>query len=117
MEQILQSDVGVRQKYASYLQMRGSIPTYWHQETSVTIPKPPILVNRIDPSYLATQGHFADLMCRYGEPLIVLDLVKQNERRKRESLIGAALREAVNVVNENIPLDAQIRYCALDFSR
>lgn len=117
VEQILQSDEGVRQKYASYLQMRGSIPTYWHQETSVTVPKPPILVNRIDPSYLATQEHFADLMLRYGGPIIVLDLVKQNERRKRECLIGAEFKEAVNVINETIPLDTQIRYCALDFSR
>ncbi|RYY81331.1 hypothetical protein EON63_15655 [archaeon] len=28
------------------MQMRGSIPTYWYQETSVTMPKPPILINR-----------------------------------------------------------------------
>jgi hypothetical protein len=35
--------------------MRGLIPTYWYQETSVTMPKPPILLNRVDPNYLATE--------------------------------------------------------------
>lgn len=55
MEQIVQLDCGPHATFASYVQMRGSIPTYWYQETSVTNPKPPILVDRIDPNYLATQ--------------------------------------------------------------
>lgn len=86
MEQIIQLDTGSQTTFASYVQMRGSIPTYWYQETSVTNPKPPILVDRIDPNYLATQEHFADLIRRYSLPIIVLDLVKHNERRKRECI-------------------------------
>lgn len=97
--------------------MRGSIPTYWHQETSVTMPKPPILLNRVDPDYLATQEHFADLFRRYGSPLIVLDLVKQHEKRPRESIVGREFRQAVEVLNESIPLDKRIRYIALDYSK
>jgi hypothetical protein len=58
MEQIVQLDSGLQDEFASYVQTRGSIPTYWYQETSVTNPKPPILVDRIDPNYLATQVHF-----------------------------------------------------------
>ena len=54
-KQILQVDRGTNVKLASFVQMRGSIPTYWYQETSVTMPKPPILVDRVDPNYLATQ--------------------------------------------------------------
>ena len=57
-------------KYASYVQIRGSIPTYWSQETSLTNPKPPIVINRVDVNYLSTQAHFADLMSRYGAPVI-----------------------------------------------
>ena len=53
--QILQLTDGKKSTFASHVQMRGSIPTYWYQETSVTMPKPPILVNRVDPAYLATQ--------------------------------------------------------------
>lgn len=117
IEQIIQLDAGVNASFASFLQVRGSIPTYWYQETSVTNPKPPILINRVDPKYLATQEHFADLMCRYGAPIIVLDLVKQSEKRKRECLVGAEFKEAVHVLNENMPMEARIRYIALDFSR
>ena len=39
-------------------------------------------------SCLHGQEHFADLVRRYSLPIIVLDLVKQHERRRRES-IGA----------------------------
>lgn len=52
---IIQRDDGYRSSFCSYLQMRGSIPTYWYQETSVTMPKPPILLNRVDPEYQATE--------------------------------------------------------------
>ena len=51
----MQREEGYRSDLCAYLQMRGSIPTYWYQETSVTMPKPPILINRVDPDYLATQ--------------------------------------------------------------
>ena len=104
IEQIIQADGGKQATFSSYVQMRGSIPTYWRQETSVTMPKPPILINRIDPTYLATQVHFQDLLQRYSEPLIVLDLVKHAERRPREMLVGRELRLAVETLNSTIPL-------------
>lgn len=44
IEQLLQYEDGKLATFASYLQHRGSIPTYWAQETSVTMPKPPILI-------------------------------------------------------------------------
>lgn len=62
--------------FSSFLQVRGSIPTYWTQEGSVTMPKPPIELNRVDPTYRATQAHFEDLLVRYGAPIVVLDLGK-----------------------------------------
>jgi hypothetical protein len=77
------------------------------------MPKPPILVNRVDPSYLATQEHFADLFRRYGAPVIVLDLVKQWERRPRESIVGREFRNAVEELNFSMPLRMQIRYVRL----
>jgi len=117
VEEIFQFDDGMIAKFASYIQHRGSIPTYWAQETSVTIPKPPILVNRFDPTFLATKEHFSDLFSRYGSPVLVLDLVKQTERKPRESLIGDCYKEAIQVINENIVPEHKIRYCALDFSR
>ena len=94
-EQIIHDDsLATKQGvYSSYLQMRGSIPTYWTQESSVTMPKPPIVLNRVDPMYKATQAHFADLMERYGGPIVVLDLVKQSEKREREVIVGNEFRQ------------------------
>lgn len=54
---------------------------------------------------------------RYSSPIIALDLVKQHEKRARESLVGGEFRRAVEVVNESIPLQHKIRYIALDYSR
>jgi hypothetical protein len=103
--------------FSSYLQVRGSIPTFWTQESSVTMPKPPIELNRVDPTYTATQFHFEDLMKRYGSPIVVLDLVKQSEKREREVRVGNEFRHAIEHINTNIDNDDhKIRYCALDYS-
>lgn len=47
----------------------------------------------------------------------MLDLVKQFEKRRRESIIGREFYSAVEELNTHVPLDMQIRYCGLDFSR
>ena len=117
VEEIFQYEDGKLARFASFVQQRGSIPTYWAQETSVTIPKPPIQISRYDPTFLATREHFRDLFSRYGAPIIVLDLVKQNERKPRESLIGECYKDGVQVINDDIDFEQKIRYCALDFSR
>ena len=103
--------------FSSYLQVRGSIPTFWTQESSVTMPKPPIELNRVDPTYTATQLHFEDLLKRYGSPIVVLDLVKQSEKKEREVRVGNEYRHAIDHLNLSIESDAhKIRYCALDYS-
>lgn len=105
-----------RLSFASYVQVRGSIPVHWSQETSVTVPKPPIILHKADPSYAATKLHFLDLYRRYGEPILVLDLVKQQEKRRRESLIGREFFNAIEVINAEMPRELRIKYCGLDFS-
>ena len=54
---------------------------------------------------------------RYSSPIIALDLVKQHEKRARESMVGREFRQAIEVVNESIPLEHKVRYIALDYSR
>ena len=122
IEIILQRDAALtypsaRPSLASYTQMRGSVPVFWSQETSVTVPQPPILLHSTDPAYRATKLHFQDLYRRYGRPVLVLDLVKQLERRRRESIIGRELFNAIEVLNAQLPSDLQLHYCGLDFSR
>lgn len=102
--------------FSSFLQVRGSIPTFWTQESSVTMPKPPIELNRVDPTYHATQAHFEDLFQRYGGPIVVLDLVKQSEKREREVRVGNEFRHAIDYINTSIDDAHKIRYCALDYS-
>lgn len=88
--------------FSAFLQIRGSIPTFWTQESSVTMPKPPIVLNRVDPTYQATQAHFEDLLKRYGPPIIVVDLVKQSEKREREVIVGNEFRNAIDYINCHI---------------
>ncbi|KOM56189.1 hypothetical protein LR48_Vigan10g208100 [Vigna angularis] len=64
-------------KMSSVVQMRGSIPLFWSQEASRFSPKPDIILQRYDPTYEATKLHFEDLAKRYGNPIIVLNLIKQ----------------------------------------
>ncbi|RHZ08102.1 hypothetical protein DYB31_001454 [Aphanomyces astaci] len=115
-EQIIE-DESTQGKLSSFVQYRGSIPIFWTQESSVTVPKPPIKLNRIDPSYTATQMHFADLFERYGSPILVLNLVKQQEKTAREKLLGQEFKDAIEYLNTFLPPEHRIRYVALDYSR
>lgn len=118
-EQIVQdeSESAASGTFSSFLQVRGSIPTFWTQESSVTMPKPPIELNRVDPTYHATRLHFEDLMKRYSSPVLVLDLVKQSEKREREVRVGDEYRHAIDYINNTIDNKRhKIRYCALDYS-
>lgn len=115
-EQIIHDETTTEGVFSSYLQIRGSIPTFWTQESSVTMPKPPIVLNRVDPTYQATQAHFDDLLRRYGSPIIVVDLVKQSEKREREVIVGNEFRNAIDYINCHIDDQHKILYCALDYS-
>ena len=56
-------------------------------------------------------------MRRYSTPIIVLDLLKQNERTPRESALSAELRYSIQLLNESIEVEEnKIKFCALDFS-
>lgn len=55
-EQVV-ADEHFRSKLTSFVQLRGSIPGYWSQESSKMVPKPPIVVNRPDPFAGAVEKH------------------------------------------------------------
>ncbi|TMW66258.1 hypothetical protein Poli38472_004023 [Pythium oligandrum] len=116
-EQIIEDENMGTGKFSSFVQYRGSIPVFWTQETSATLPKPPIVLNRIDPTYTASRKHFADLFSRYGSPTVALNLVKQSEKKEREVIVGNEFMNAVEYLNSFIPGEHRIRYVALDYSR
>ncbi|OZJ05306.1 hypothetical protein BZG36_01584 [Bifiguratus adelaidae] len=105
------------QRYTSYVQHRGSIPLYWSQETMNMSPKPPIELNVVDPFFSAAALHFDDMFKRYGTPVIVLNLIKQKEKAKRETILGQEFSQAINYLNQFLPENGKIQYIAWDMSR
>ncbi|KAI9362705.1 SacI homology domain-containing protein [Pilaira anomala] len=104
-------------RYTSYVQHRGSIPLIWSQDTTNMSPKPPIELNVVDPFFSAAALHFENIFQRYGTPVIVLNLIKQKEKTKRESILGKEFAEAIHYLNQFLPDDKQIKYIAWDMSR
>eukprot|EP00298_Acanthocystis_sp_HF-20_P000132 c1015_g1_i1.p1 GENE.c1015_g1_i1~~c1015_g1_i1.p1 ORF type:complete len:145 (-),score=54.10 c1015_g1_i1:3-383(-) len=74
VEQLLCGDFSMKpnslQGITSFVQMRGSVPLFWGQDTSVLDPKPEIEIHHFDPLYTATLLHFHQMVRRYGKPLI-----------------------------------------------
>lgn len=105
-EQVVIEDApeGCTVQISSVVQNRGSIPLFWSQETSRLNIKPDIIcmtweisptcfilsgyfsyilltlyvspVSRKDQNYGATRLHFENLVKRYGNPIIILNLIK-----------------------------------------
>ncbi|KAI7739861.1 hypothetical protein M8C21_020872 [Ambrosia artemisiifolia] len=104
-------------KMSSVVQMRGSIPLFWSQEASRLSPKPDIILQRYDPTYEATKLHFEDLEKRYGNPLIVLNLIKTVEKRPREMMLRREFANAVGYLNQILPEESQLRFIHWDFHK
>ncbi|KAJ8427843.1 hypothetical protein Cgig2_017891 [Carnegiea gigantea] len=77
-EQIVFENVpeGFPVQISSVVQNRGSIPLFWSQETSRLNLKPDIMLSKKDQNYEATRLHFENLVKRYGNPIIILNLIK-----------------------------------------
>ncbi|KAF8114272.1 hypothetical protein N665_0039s0036 [Sinapis alba] len=101
-EQIVTKEVPEGQKIlmTSIVQMRGSIPLFWSQESSVFNPQPNIILNNKDPNYKATQLHFKNLQHRYGKMIIIMNLIKTGKHR--ENNIGEEFRKAISFINRSM---------------
>jgi hypothetical protein len=104
-------------QFTSYVQLRASIPLCWSQESNAMVARPPIIIQKVDPLFQSTRKHFEGLFERYGAPCLVLNLVKQNEPRPRESKVGSPFGEAVEFINHFLPPDMKIDYFGWDFKR
>ncbi len=60
---------------SSYVHVRGSIPVLWRQGSAAK-PKPEIILNHADYMLTLTKLHIADLLTRYGSPLLLVNLTK-----------------------------------------
>lgn len=115
---VLEEEAGsYKGKMSSVVQMRGSIPLFWSQEASRFSPKPDIILQRYDPTYEATKLHFEDLAKRYGNPIIVLNLIKTVEKRPREMMLRREFANAVGYLNTIFSEDNHLKFIHWDFHK
>lgn len=104
-------------RLCSFVQMRGSIPSHWSQDTSKIVSKPPISLDLAD-TYAETAGkHFERLLYHHGAPIIVFNLVKKHEKRKHESILTQEIRMSIKYLNQFIPAPFKIKYIHFDMAR
>lgn len=103
--------------FTSFVQMRGSIPGHWKQEMGKMVAKPAITIDFYDPFAETAGAHFNELLKRYGAPIIILNLVKQRERKKQEGLLSDELSTAIKYLNQFLPVEHQIIYKPFDMAR
>ncbi|XP_043817914.1 phosphoinositide phosphatase SAC2 isoform X2 [Manihot esculenta] len=118
-EQIVFEDVpeGHPVQISSIVQDRGSIPLFWSQETSRLNIKPDIILLKKDQNYEATKLHFENLVKRYGNPIIILNLIKTHEKKPRESILRTEFANAIRYINKGLSEDKRLRFLHWDLHR
>ncbi|CAM8909670.1 unnamed protein product [Rhodiola kirilowii] len=118
-EQIVYEDVsnGCPVQISSVVQNRGSIPLFWSQETSKLKVKPDIILWRKDLNYEATKLHFENLVRRYGNPIIILNLIKTREKKPRESILRAEFANAIEFINKDLSKENRLRFLHWDLNK
>ncbi|AQK82867.1 Phosphoinositide phosphatase SAC2 [Zea mays] len=116
-EQIVYEDMLGPWQISSVVQNRGSIPLFWSQETSKLNLKPDIILHGKDKNYEATRLHFENLRKRYGNPIIILNLIKTREKRPREIILRREFDRAIKIINSGLPGEDHLRYLHWDLHK
>lgn len=103
-------------RFTSFVQHRGSIPLYWTQDLN-RLPKPPIEINLSDPFYQSSAIHFNNLFKRYGQPIIILNLIKTREKQPRELKLNLHFESCIEYLNQFLPEDKKLEYYSFDMSK
>ncbi|KJH43495.1 hypothetical protein DICVIV_10475 [Dictyocaulus viviparus] len=124
-------------RFSSFVQRRGSVPLRWSQDpaTRGVVGKPLILIDIHEPHAQTAAAHFRELRAKYGNPIVVMNLVKRREKRRHEGLLhdqflkvlfltlhpslfhSTAVIKAVNYLNQFLPLSERISYLSFDIAR
>ncbi|KAF7813987.1 phosphoinositide phosphatase SAC2-like isoform X2 [Senna tora] len=105
---------GCPMQISSVVQIRGSIPLFWSQEASRLNIKPDIILSKKDINFEATRLHFDNLVKRYGNPIIILNLIKTREKKPRETILRAEFANAVRSINKNLKGENRLRFLHWD---
>jgi hypothetical protein len=116
---VFEEDVpeGFPMQISSVLQNRGSIPLFWSQETSRLNIKPDIILSKKDQQYEATRLHFENLVKRYGNPIIILNLIKTREKKPRESILRTEFANAIEYINKDLPEENHLKFLHMDLHK
>ncbi|XP_038990418.1 phosphoinositide phosphatase SAC3-like [Phoenix dactylifera] len=116
IEQIVFEDVPeeVPTPITSVVQHRGSIPLFWSQKTSGLNIRPDIILTKKDQNYEATRLHFDNLVKRYGNPIIILNLIKACDKKPRESLLRAEFAHAIDYINKDLSEENRLKFLHWD---
>ncbi|XVF35196.1 hypothetical protein REPUB_Repub18cG0124600 [Reevesia pubescens] len=118
-EQIVFEEVpdGLPTQITSIVQNRGSIPLFWSQETSRLNIKPDIILSKKDQNYDATRLHFENLVKRYGNLIIILNLIKTQEKKPRESILRQEFANAIDFINKDLSEENRLRFLHWDLHK
>ncbi|XP_074566379.1 phosphoinositide phosphatase SAC2-like isoform X2 [Curcuma longa] len=116
IEQIVSEDIpgGISSAIASVVQNRGSIPLFWSQQTSKFNLRPDIILHKKDKNFDATRLHFDNLVKRYGNPIIILNLIKSFEKKPRESLLHTEFTNAIDSINKDLSEEKRLKFLHWD---
>ncbi|CAG9540495.1 unnamed protein product, partial [Cercopithifilaria johnstoni] len=106
-------------KFSSFVQRRGSVPLIWSQDpaTRGVVGKPVISIDINEPHAQTAAAHFRELRKKYGNPLILMNLVKRRENRRHEALLHGQFLKAVKYLNMFLPKAERIAYLSFDLAR
>ncbi|EDO26203.1 predicted protein [Nematostella vectensis] len=106
-------------RFTSYVQIRGSVPTFWSQIPFIIKLLSPssFAVDRADPYCNAAAQHVNRLLGRFGAPLVILNLVKRREKKRHEQILSEELQTAVEYLNQFLPPEHNIQYIPWDMAR
>ncbi|KAI8544752.1 hypothetical protein RHMOL_Rhmol08G0319300 [Rhododendron molle] len=74
-------------------------------------------VSKKDHEYHATRLHFENLVKRYGNPIIVLSLIKTREKKPRESILRAEFANAIAFINKDLTEENRLKFRHWDLSK
>ncbi|XP_058756818.1 phosphoinositide phosphatase SAC3-like isoform X2 [Vicia villosa] len=74
-------------------------------------------VSKKDQNYQATRLHFENLVKRYGNPIIILNLIKTHEKKPREAILRQEFANAIDFINKDLSEEDRLRFLHWDLHK
>ncbi|CAP24866.1 Protein CBG04077 [Caenorhabditis briggsae] len=106
-------------RFSSFVQMRGSVPMRWSQDPSTrgVVGKPLILIDNHEPHAQTAASHFREIRNKYGNPIIIMNLIKRNEKRRHEGVLHTQFLKNIEYLNQFLDSDEKLCYLSFDVAR